>query len=162
MKGLWSTSRGVIGGLALLVMLTPVLAGCGGSDRSADAYCKAFYETAAPIRQTYVEADENMETEPLQGMITLLGSPGDLEVIFSSMVDHAPDDIKADTESIRDAFKQEKEAMGEGLSDPLAALGKSLAAGLGSSGSFLRVEKYLSEHCPVNSELAQNIIQESE
>jgi hypothetical protein len=152
----------VAGALALLVLLAAVLVGCGGSDRSPEAYCKAFYETAAPIRQTYVEADEHMETEPVQGLITLLGSPGDLEVIFSSMVEHSPDEIKADTESIRDAFKQEKEAMGEGPGDPLAALGKSLAAGLGSSGSFLRVEKYLSQHCPVNSELAQNIIHESE
>jgi hypothetical protein len=146
-------------GLNLLALL---VVGCGGSDRSPEAYCRAFYETAAPIRRTYVEADERLEEEPLQSIVTLLGSPGDLEDIFNTMVDHAPDDIKADTESLRDAMKTEEEAMGEELSDPLAALGKSLGAGLTSSGSFERVESYLDQHCPANSELAREIIAESE
>jgi len=135
------------------------LAGCGGgSDRSPEAYCKAFYETAAPIRQTYVEADENLEQDPLQSIVTLLGSPGDLQVIFSTMADHAPDDIRADTEALGESMKKEQEAMGEELADPIAALGKGLSAGITSSGSFERVESYLNDHCPLNSTLAQNII----
>jgi hypothetical protein len=147
--------------LLLLVVAGP-LVGCGGSDRSPEAYCRAFYETAAPIRETYVEADNEVETDPLKSIVTLLGSPGDLEVIFDSMVAHAPDEIRSDTEAVREAMKKEQEAVGEGLSDPLGALGKSLGAGLTSSGSFSRVESYLNEHCPVNSELAQSIIKESE
>jgi hypothetical protein len=150
---------GVAAGLAMLTLL---LFGCGGSDRSPEAYCRAFYETAAPIRQTYVEADQEMESDPLQSIVTLLGSPGDLQVVFNSMVSHAPDDIKADTEAVRDAMAKEQEAIGEELSDPLGALGKGLGAGLTSSGSFLRVERYLSEHCPVDSQMAQSIISESE
>ena len=146
----------------LLLVLLCLLAGCGGSERSAEAYCKAFYETAAPIRESYVEADKEVENDPLQSIVTLLGSPGDLSVIFDSMVAHAPDEIRADTEAARDAMKQEQEAVGEGLSDPLGALGKSLGAGLTSSGSFERVDSYLNEHCPVNSDLAQSIIHGSE
>ena len=143
--------------------LTVSLGACGGgSERSAEAYCKAFYETAAPIRESYVEADKEMEQDPLSGIVTLLGSPGDLTVIFDSMAAHAPDEIRADTEAARDAMKKEQEAIGEGLSDPLGALGNSLAAGVTSSGSFSRVDSYLQEHCPVNSTLAQNIIDGSE
>ncbi len=137
--------------------------GCGGgSDRSADAYCRAFYETGAPIRETYVHADEEVESNPLQSIATLLGSPGDLAVIFHTMAEHAPDEIRADTEAAQQAMEKEQEAVGEGLSDPLSALGKSLGAGLTSSGSFERVETYLDDHCPVNSSLAQSIIHESE
>jgi hypothetical protein len=146
----------------LLLVLLGLLVGCGGSERSAEAYCKAFYETAAPIRESYVEADKEVEKDPLQSIVTLLGSPGDLSVIFDSMAAHAPDEIRADTEAAQDAMKKEQEAVGEGLSDPLGALGKSLGAGLTSSGSFERVDSYLNEHCPVNSSLAQGIIDSSE
>lgn len=151
-----------LGASALLLLLVGLVVGCGGPERSPEAYCKAFYETAAPIRKTYVEAGDEMESDPLKSIVTLLGSPGDLSVIFDSMVAHAPDGIQSDTEAVRDAMKKEQEAIGEGLSDPLGAFGKSLGAGLTSSGSFSRVESYLNEHCPVNSELAQKIIAESE
>jgi hypothetical protein len=147
-----------LGASVLLLVLVGLLVGCGGSERSTEAYCKAFYETAAPIRESYVEAGKEVEKDPLQSIVTLLGSPGDLSVIFDSMVAHAPDEIRADTEAARDAMKKEQEAVGEGLSDPLGALGKSLGAGLTSSGSFERVDSYLNEHCPVNSSLAQGII----
>lgn len=151
-----------LGASALLLVLVGLVASCGGSERSSEAYCRAFYETAAPIRKSYVEAGNEVEKDPLQSIVTLLGSPGDLEVIFDSMVAHAPDEIRADTEAVRDAMKKEQEAVGEGLSDPLGALGKSLGAGLTSSGSFSRVESYLNQRCPVNSSLAQSIINESE
>jgi hypothetical protein len=151
-----------LGASALLLVLVGLLGGCGGSERSTEAYCKAFYETATPIRESYVEAGEEVEDDPLQSIVTLLGSPGDLSVIFDSMAAHAPDEIRADTEAARDAIKEEQEAIGDGLSGPLGALGKSLGAGLTSSGSFERVDSYLNEHCPVNSDLAQSIIHSSE
>jgi len=148
-------------GLTALVTLLPVSCG-GGSERSADAYCRAFYEHAAPIRKSYVEADERMEEDPVGSIVTLLGSPGDIAVIFDAMVDHAPDEIRADTEAARDAVKDQQDALGDALSDPLGALGGSLIEGLTSSGSFARVDSYLNEHCPVDSELAQEVIAEYE
>jgi hypothetical protein len=138
------------------------LSACGGSERSAEAYCRAFYETAAPIRQSYVEADEKMEEDPLGSIVTLLGSPGDLKVIFDSMAAHAPDEIKADTEAARDALSDQEDALGDSLSDPLGAFGSSVIGALTSSGSFTRVGAYLEENCPVDSELAQEIIGEYE
>lgn len=151
-----------LGASALLLLLVGLVVGCGGSERSPEAYCRAFYETAAPIRKSYVEAGNEVESDPLRSIVTLMGTPGDLSVIFDSMVAHAPDDIRSDTEAARDAMKKEQDAVGEGLSDPLGALGKSLGAGLTSSGSFQRVNDYLDEHCPVSSEFAQKIISESE
>lgn len=146
-------------GLALLVPL----ASCGGgSERSAEAYCRAFYETAAPIRQDYVEADEQMEADPLGSLVTLLGSSGDMTVIFDSMAAHAPDEIRSDTEAARDALEEQQDALGDALSDPLEAIGSGVIAGLTSSGSFARVDSYLNEHCPVDSELAREIIDDSE
>ena len=145
-------------------MVSFVLAACGGGgeDRSADAYCRAFYEHAAPIRAGYVEADEQMEEDPVGSIVTLLGSPGDIAVIFDAMVDHAPDEIRGDTEAARDAVQDQQDALSDALSDPLGALGGSLIEGLTSSGSFARVDSYLNDHCPVDSELAQEVIAEYE
>lgn len=140
--------------------LVASLAACGGPERSAQAYCRAFYETAAPIRDSYVEANEEIEEDPLSAIVTLLGSPGDLVVIFDSMAKHAPDEIRADTETARDALKDQQDSLGDVLSDPLGAIGSGVVAGLTSSGSFARVDGYLAEHCPVDSELAQDIIDE--
>lgn len=152
-----------VGAITAATLAAVLVSGCGGgSERSAEAYCRAFYETATPIRKSYVEADEQVETDPLQALVTLLGSPGDFGVIFDTMAAHAPDEIRSDTEAVRDAMKKEQEAVGEGLSDPLGALGNSIAAGVTSSGSFTRVDNYLNEHCPVDSKLAQQIIEESE
>ena len=131
------------------------LAACGGPERSPEAYCRAFYETAAPLQERYEEADENVEEDPLGAVATILSSPGDLKVMLSRMAEHAPEEIKADTEAARDALDDQQEALGDVLSDPLGAIGKGLSAGLTSSGSFSRIDAYLGEHCPVDSQLAQ-------
>ncbi|HEX5982956.1 MAG TPA: hypothetical protein VFY69_01995 [Solirubrobacterales bacterium] len=109
-----------------------------------------------------MEADERMEEDPLGSIVTLLGSPGDLTVIFDSMAEHAPDEIRADTEAARDALQEQQDALGDALSDPLGAIGSSVIGGLTSSGSFTRVDEYLAEYCPPDSELAREIIDDYE
>ena len=158
MAGAHPTRSGFATIFVLASALTLAIAGCGGSERSPEAYCKAFYETAAPIRETYVEAGEDVEEDPLGSIATLLGASGDMTVIFSHMADHAPDEIRSDTEAARDSLKEQQDSMGDALSDPLGALGKGLISGLTSSGSFSRVDAYLTQHCPVDSDLAQSII----
>ncbi|HEV7493341.1 hypothetical protein [Baekduia sp.] len=135
------------------------LSACARSeDRSPEAYCRAFYSKAAPIRQSYMDADANMKADPLTGILKLLQAPGDLESIFDSMVDHAPDEIKSDTVQVRDSFKKLADTEGEALSNPLLAMGKGLINSMTSAGAFQRVDTYLTAHCPVDSKLAQDII----
>jgi hypothetical protein len=141
-------------GLCLLV------SGCG-SDVSPEAYCRSFYEKAAPIREGYVQAGDTVEADPLGAFVKLMQAPGDMAVIFDGMVDHAPDDIRSDTEQVRDSFKKLQDSMGDNLDNPLKMLGANLMAGLSSAGSFERVDAYLGEHCPVDSELAQDIIDDA-
>lgn len=144
-------------GLVAAVAAACLLSACG-QERSPEAYCRAFYETAAPIREGYVDAADSTQEDPLGSLATLLSVPGDLVAIMSSMADHAPDEIKGDTEVVRDAFKDQQDALGDALSDPLGAIGSSIGAGLTSSGSISRVDAYLGQHCPVDSALAQEII----
>lgn len=135
-------------GLALLVAVSAsVAAGCA-QERSAEAYCRAFYETATPIRDGYVEAGENVEGDPVTALVRLISVPGDLAVIFDSMVDHAPDEIRSDTEAARDHFRRQQEALGDAVRDPLSALASGLVSGAGVAGSLERVDAYLSSNCP--------------
>ena len=133
-------------------------AGCGGDSRSPEAYCKAFYSHAAPIRQTYVNADKTAKQQPLQALVTLLSAPGDLAAIFDSMVPHAPDEIASDTKQVRDSFKKLQDNMGKSVTNPFQALVENAANSLSSSGSFVRVDQYLGAHCPPSSPLAQKYI----
>jgi len=146
--------------MTLLAATVALTAGCGGPERSPEAYCKAFYSKAAPIRQAYVDADP--EKDPLGAVVTLLSAPGDMVSILDGMTRHAPDEIESDTAEVRDSFKRMQEAMGDALSDPLKALGGGLIGSLSSAGAFQRVDSYLGQHCPVDSELAQKYIREAE
>jgi hypothetical protein len=138
------------------------LTACGsGPERSAEAYCKAFYSKAAPIRQGYIDANKTANADPLGALLKLASAPGDFESIFASMADHAPDEIKSDTEVVRDSLKKVQESMGQAFSNPLGALGSGLGASLSSAGAYRRVDAYLTQHCPVNSPLAQKIIRAS-
>lgn len=145
---------------ALAVAAATAFSGCG-TERSAEAYCKAFYAKAAPIREEYVDRNEQLEQNPLGAIATLFSAPGDLEAIFDGMVDHAPDEIKSDTVVVRDSFEKLQESMGDALGDPLAAFGGALMSSLTSSGASRRVDEYLAEHCPVSSPLAQEIINDA-
>jgi hypothetical protein len=137
-------------------------AGCGSSSqRTPQAYCRAYYSKAAPIRRGYLEDDRQAKTNPLGTLVKLLAAPGDLESIFAGMVDHAPDDIKDDTAQVRDAFKQLASSEGESLANPLKALTGNLGTALSASGAFTRVDAYLQANCPVNGAFAQQVIKES-
>jgi hypothetical protein len=146
-------------GIALAGLVAAAcLQGCG-QERSAEAYCEAFYAKAAPIRQAYVDADP--EKDPLGAFVTLMSAPGDMVSILDGMTDHAPDEIKSDTAEVRDSFKDLQDSMGDALSDPLKAIGSGLASSLSSAGAYQRVDGYLAQHCPVDSELAQKYIRRS-
>jgi hypothetical protein len=147
-------------GLPLVFAAALMLSGCG-DERSAEAYCHAFYSKAAPIRQGYVDAGRTADQQPLGALVKVLSSPGDFASIFDGMVDHAPDEIKSDTVVVRDSFRKLQDGLGKSFSNPLGGLGDNLAAALSSSGALQRVDAYLAEHCPVNSPLAKEYIEGS-
>lgn len=151
--------RTLAAGLAACSCATALTA-CG-DDRSPEAYCRAFYSKAAPIRQGYVDANKTAKADPLGAALKLLAAPGDLESILDGMVDHAPDEIKSDTVVVRDSLKKAQDAMGKAFSNPLQALGEGIGNSLSSAGAYRRVDAYLNTHCPVNSDLAQKYIREA-
>jgi hypothetical protein len=148
--------------MSILLVLATSLSSCGGSgsQRSAEAYCKQFYETAtagAP-RQPEVEFSTNPYKEPLRFIMTGLRSPERISTVLSSMVAHAPLKVKADTEAIRARVTREKKLGREKPSRPTGVPQTIERAAAATPESFSRVNDYLIQHCPVNSPLAQDIM----
>jgi len=154
-----SLKSGLVIGVVVLAAVAGALgvSACGdeAEARTPEAYCRAFYEKGVTLHDEYQQASDNMETDLLGGMITLFSAPGDLATLLDDMAAHAPDEIRSDTEAVRDAFKKQQDSMGDALTNPLGALGSGLATALTTSGSFRRVDEYLGEHCPLDGEMAR-------
>lgn len=148
------------------------LSACGGSSGQSTgnaaknassnpkSYCVAFYSRAAPLEEKYSQADAAGKADPLGSLTTLLSSPGDLAVVFDSMIPVAPADIKPETVAVRDAFKKLQDNPAASASNPASAVASNLLSALTSSGSFQRVGAYLQSHCPLSSAVAQKYVKQ--
>jgi hypothetical protein len=132
-------------------MVVPVLAlligGCGGQERSVQAYCSYFYGEGSQLRNRWISADQTMKQNPLNAIATLLASPHDLAVFFHHLAERAPDSIADDVQTMSDAFQKESDTMGSALSDPLGALGQGLVNGLTTLPAEERVNAFTQQNC---------------
>jgi hypothetical protein len=67
--------------------------------------------------------------------------------MFDRLAKVAPDEIQSDVEHIRDSLKEQQQAAGGAVGDPLGALGRSLVSGLMTMDSWQRVGSYVDQHC---------------
>lgn len=123
------------------------LGGCGGQDRSVQAYCSYFYGRGSQLRNQWIHADQTMKQDPLGAIAALLASPRDLAVFFHQLSLRAPDGISDDVQTLSDAFQNEANSMGSALSDPLGALGQGLLNGLTTLPAEERVNAFTSQNC---------------
>lgn len=122
--------------LLLTGMMMITLAGCGGSEaRSVEAYCK----TMAKHRDQYLAAMSN--TGDLAGILGAAGAIGDLKIMWDEMAKVAPNEIRSDTEAVRDSWKKAEEAAISG--DFQTLLGNALF----NSGPIERVDAYIIANC---------------
>lgn len=158
--------RGRRGALALALLFGLGLSSCGSSaegggassnasTHTPEAYCEAFYSRAAPLRDAYSAAGS---ADPVTGLLAAITAPGRLATVFADMARHAPDDIAADTEAVRDALRKVQDSVGDSVSNPLAAIAKGAVAGAAAGDSFDRVGRYLEAHCPLDSAIARRYV----
>jgi hypothetical protein len=67
--------------------------------------------------------------------------------MFARLSDVAPEEIRADTESVHEGIQRQVELLEEADSDPLAALVGSLASSLVNAPAQSRVNNYIGDHC---------------
>lgn len=134
-------------GVALLAGLT----GCGGQERSPEAFCEVMdkhrerYEESAGQAMDLVERGDGLGL--LGGAAQMVSALGDLQLMWDELAEVAPEEIRADIEVVRDNNKAQLENAKKAVEDPLGALVGGLAGGLFNSGSYTRVNDYAGEHC---------------
>jgi hypothetical protein len=142
--------------LGLLVAVVIMATACsGGTTRSVAAFCQTFQSEATRFHAKYqAQARASSQTDPLSGLLTATGSlvqaQGDLAVLFDRLEQVAPGEIEPDVAAVRDAFRQQAEALRQAGGDPIGALSAGLVGGLQASGSVDRVQTYLQRHCDLS------------
>lgn len=137
----------MVAGLVAAIALTAC-----GSGRSVEAYCDTFFTRGEEFRQRYLTIDA--ESDPLSAFAQLAATPRDLATLFGDLADVAPEDIRADTETLRDHFDRQADELGDNagelLSGPLGALGAvsgDVLAGLSVAPALQRFDGWTAEHC---------------
>lgn len=146
------SARGVsVRGAGAAVAAVLVLISACGSGRSVEAYCSVLEEHKTQYLERFDEANEQLADETLEGFVSGLaggmGAIGDLQQMWEELAEVAPEEIRADVETVRDNYADQLDLAEESATDPLAALGSALMGGLLSSGSWSRVDEWTAENC---------------
>jgi hypothetical protein len=116
-----------------------------GDGPSKGALCRSYVDQAISFRRGIVGQ------KGLGAILPLLSSANDLAVMFDKMTPLAPADISGDVAVVRDAFKKQASSIGD-AADPLKSLVAGVSTGATSSGSFDRVDRWLSANCAAEFE----------
>lgn len=120
--------------LLLAAATVAVLAGCTPA-RSVQAYCS----TLEAHKKEYLQ--EMSGAAGLSGLVQSVSAIGDLQTMWNDLANVAPDEIRTDTETVRDAWKQTtQDASNQNY------LG-AVAAALTSSAAASRVNVYIAKNC---------------
>lgn len=129
--------------VVLLCVPVGVAAGCG-NQRSVENYCS----TMVKHRDRYLTSmNDAGKSDVLSGLAKGLSAVADLRDMWKEMADVAPEEIRVDTEKVRDAYAKQVEITEQNAGKPMAAAAKGLVAGAMASGSVLRVDSYVRKNC---------------
>lgn len=137
--------RGGRTAVALLAAVAVLPLTACGSGPTTESMCDYFYEKGEELRKPYLEADT--QNKPLETLALTAGAPGDFAAFFKGLADNSPDDIRADVEAVAEAFKATADANKKAASNPFAALGGGLLAGINAAGPMSRLNQYLLDNC---------------
>lgn len=127
------------------ILAVAVGTGCSSAPpRTAAEFCTVYHQQEQQYLSKY---DNSSPNEPLTDMANLIGAMSDWVPIFQALDNVAPPSIEPDVHTILDSLKQQEQAAGEELSDPLGALGSGLEASMMSSASWDNLSAYISAHC---------------
>lgn len=135
----------------VLTCVASGLTGCGQT-RSVESYCTTFYGEGQVFRQRFLGLDA--QRDPLGSLGQLLAAPRDLAVFFGKLADVAPDDIRPDVETARDAFQSQADGMGDkagqiasGPAGLLGSLAGDLTTGLATAPAMQRIDTWTTSNC---------------
>jgi hypothetical protein len=114
--------------------------------RSVAAVCHVWDTQALALHNQYQAESDNVSAQSLGD---LFAAPANLGRLMGNMAAVAPVGIEADFQALQQAFSQIASSEGQAFTDPLAALGDGLVTSLAVSGSYDRVDSFLSANCGI-------------
>jgi hypothetical protein len=128
-------------------------AGCGSSGRSVAAVCHVWATEGLALHERYENVDKGERTKGAEGMlaglVSIFAAPNELSGLMTRMAAVAPSSVEPDFEAVASSFKKLSDSESDALTDPLGALGGNLVDALAVSGSYSRVDAFLSTNCGI-------------
>ena len=156
--------RGATGALlvavAMLLLTAVAFGGCSSaSPSSVAAYCHTFYQQGTQLRNQWQSVDNNMNQDPLEGIVTVIAVPGQLASFFGQLEAAAPSSIEPEVAQIQQAFQNEVNDAGQNVTDPIAGLIGGLASSIETAPAWTAVNNWTEANCgpPPGTKLAQRI-----
>jgi hypothetical protein len=140
--------------LILILIGASLVVGCTQS-RSHEAFCRTLAEEKQHYRNKYSERQDEIVDRVDEGDLSSLSAAlgtsfeaiRDMAVIFDKLEKAAPEEIRPDVETLRDALERQRDALKDLANNPLGALAGSLTSGPVTMGSWERVALYTKQHC---------------
>lgn len=83
----------------------------------------------------------------LEGIATGIGAMGDLAQMWEALAEVAPEEIREDTEAVRDAYADQLESSKGAVDNPLGSFASSLMTGLQTAPALERIDEYVRATC---------------
>jgi hypothetical protein len=139
--------------IALVLTIAVALGGCGGSTRSVAAVCHVWDSQGLALYNKYAQADHGIQNGGtaglFKGIVDLVAAPNDLAVLFDRMAAVAPESTAPDFNALASALHKEVDNIGQDATNPLAGIASGLVSGLAMSGSYDRVNQFLTANCGI-------------
>ncbi|MGH8903608.1 MAG: hypothetical protein ACRDYA_18535 [Egibacteraceae bacterium] len=136
--------------LMLVLIGVALLAGCA-QPRSREAFCETLVEEKQRYRDTYSERLDQVGRDGDLSLSVALGTSlealRDVAATFDKLEKAAPEEIRPDVETLRDALQRQRDALNDLADNPLGALAGSLTSGLATMSSWERVSTYVEQNC---------------
>lgn len=133
-----------------LALIPGMLSGCG-TGRSTQAYCDTMQKHKERYVQAMADATKQMQKGDTAGVVGGLAESisalGDIQRMWDELAQVAPEDIRPDVESVRDASAKQLDGAVQAAKDPVSALGSALVSALINSGPMRRVDAYTRKNC---------------
>jgi hypothetical protein len=133
------------GAIAVVVSLTAlIITGCGGPPRTTAGFCSVYHQQE---QQYLAQYNRPSSSDGLADLVDLIGAVSDWVPIFEKLDQAAPQPIEPDVQNILDSLKQEEQATGQELTNPLAGLASGLEAAMMSSASWQNLNTFIEQNC---------------
>jgi hypothetical protein len=119
------------------------------SGRSVQAVCHVWDTDGATLHANFTQEGASASSDPLGSLANLASAPAQIGTLMNEMAAVAPSDVEPDFQSLGSALNQVSANEGDALSDPLAALGDDLVAGLSTQQAVDNVNQFLASNCGI-------------